>query len=154
MLARGQSHPYLHTDMRTRHLLALLASGCGLAALAGCAGAPQSQAPQDTTKFTVGNTERFTALDAATQADISCTGLQERTLGDGRLEIVASIRNSGAQPARLHIQCLFLDARGLPIGDAGQWQGLSIGAGSTEVERFTAPVEGEGRYAIRVRSAR
>ena len=55
---------------------------------------------------------------------------------------------------RLQIQCLFLDSRGLPIGDAGQWQGLAIGAGSTEVERFTAPAEGEGRYAIRVRSAR
>jgi hypothetical protein len=118
--------------MTTRHLLALSASICGLAALAGCAGAVAPQAPQDTTKFTVGNTERFEALDAATQADISCTGLQERTLGDGRLEIVASIMNR----------------------DAGQWQMLAIGSDSTEVERFTAPGAGGGRYAIRVRSAR
>ena len=140
--------------MTTRHLLALSASICGLAALAGCAGTAAPQVPQDTTKFTVGNTERFEALDAATQADISCTGLQERTLGDGRLEIVASIMNRGEKPVRLQIQCLFLDERGLPIGDAGQWQMLAIGADSTEVERFTAPGAGGGRYAIRVRSAR
>ncbi|HEY5078992.1 MAG TPA: hypothetical protein VII43_04070 [Opitutaceae bacterium] len=140
--------------MTTRHLIALAASAWGLAALSGCAGPGGAQAPQDTTKFTVGNTERFAALDAATQEDISCTGLQERTLGDGRLEIVASLRNRGDKPMRLQVQCLFLDARGLPIGDAGQWELLQVGAGSTEVERFTAAVAGEGRYAIRVRSAR
>ena len=140
--------------MTTRHLLLVAASALGLAALAGCAGTGAAQAPQDTTKFTVENTERFAALDAPTQEDISCTGLQERTLGDGRLEIVASIRNRAEKPMRLQVQCLFLDARGLPVGDAGQWQVLEIGAGSTEVERFTAAIAGEGRYAIRVRSAR
>jgi hypothetical protein len=140
--------------MTARLLLAFAASAWGLAMLAGCAGTGQSQAPQDTTKFTVGNTERFAALDAATQENISCTGLQERTLGDGRLEIVASIRNRGAVPMQLQVQCLFLDARGLPIGDAGNWQPLQIKEGATEVERFTAAVAGEDRYRIRVRGAR
>jgi hypothetical protein len=140
--------------MTARSLIALAASAWGLAVFAGCAGPEGPQAPQDTTKFTVGNTERFAALDAATQENISCTGLQERTLGDGRLEIVASIRNRGDKPMQLQVQCLFLDARGLPIGDAGQWQLLQIGEGETEVEHFTAAVAGEVRYGIRVRSAR
>jgi hypothetical protein len=127
---------------------------CCLAALAGCAGAIAPQAPQDSTKFTVGNTERFAALDAATQADISCTGLQERTLGDGRLEVVASIRNSGEKPMRLQVQCSFIDERGMPVGGGGPWQALAIGAESTEVARFTAPSAAGQRYAIRVRAAR
>jgi hypothetical protein len=140
--------------MTTRHLLALSVSICGLAVLAGCAGPEAPQVPQDTTKFTVGNTERFAALDAATQAEISCTGLQERTLGDGRLEIVASIRNRDEKPARIQIQCSFMDERGELVGDGGPWQALAIAADATEVARFTAPSAAAGRYAIRVRSAR
>ena len=140
--------------MTLRNLLALSASICGFAALAGCAGTVAPQAPQDTNKFTVGNTERFAALDAATQADVSCTGLQERTLGDGRLEVVASIRNRGEKPIRIQIQCSFMDERGMPVEEGGPWQLLTIDSNSTEVERFTAPSVAAGRYAIRVRAAR
>jgi hypothetical protein len=139
--------------MNPRHIVTLLSSACCACLLSGCAGAAGQRAPQDSTRFTVDNTERFAALDAATQEEISCTGLQERTLGDGRLEVVASIRNRAEKAARILVHCSFIDSRGMPLGD-DPWQPLSIGADSTEVARFTAPSLASVRYEIRVRSAR
>ncbi len=130
-------------------------AACGAFALAaGCASVPAPQAPQDTTKFTVENTVRFVALDAATEAVISCTGLQERALADGRLEVVANLKNSGATAVRVNVQCVFLDEQGLPVGGESSWELFPIAADSTEVVRFTAPVLTARKYSIRVRSAR
>jgi uncharacterized protein YcfL len=130
-----------------------LAACCALALLAACASVPAPQAPQDSTKFTVENTVRFVALDAEAEAVVSCTGLQERTLADGRLEVVANLRNSGGKPVKILVQCVFLDEQGLPVGPEARWRTQSINASSTEVVRFTAPVLAARKYSIRVRSA-
>jgi uncharacterized protein YcfL len=140
--------------MTTRHIVSTLAACGALALAAGCASAPAPQAPQDTTKFTVENTVRFVALDAPTEAVISCTGLQERALADGRLEVVANLKNSDAKAVRVNVQCVFLDEQGLPVGGESSWELFAISADSTEVVRFTAPVLTARKYSIRVRSAR
>jgi len=140
--------------MTIRPSICLLSALCGLGPLAGCATAPATQAPRDSTKFTVENTDRFAALDAATGAAVNCTGLQERTLGDGRLEVIANVKNRESGPARVQIQCVFLDDQGTPVGGATPWQALSLAGGSTEVVRFTAPDAAAKMYAIRVRKVR
>jgi hypothetical protein len=140
--------------MTNRHILSPLAACCAFALAAGCASVPAPQAPQDTTRFTVENTERFVALDAASEAVISCTGLQERALGDGRLEVVANLKNSGTKAVRVNVQCVFLDEQGLPVGGESPWELFAISADSTEVVRFTAPALTARKYSIRVRSAR
>jgi uncharacterized protein YcfL len=129
----------------------LLAAVCSLA---GCASAPAPQAPQDSTKFTVENTDRFAVLDSATEAVVSCTGLQERTLGDGRLEVVANLKNGGASPVQVKVQCEFENGEGVPLTSEVPWQVLAISGNSTEVVRFTAPSTAAKKYAIRVRRAR
>lgn len=110
-------------------------------------------APQDTNKFTVANTERFVALDPATEAAVSCTGLQERTLADGRLEVAANVKNLGGQPVEVQIACVFADDQGQPLGQPS-WAPLKVAAGATEVVRFTAPSASARKYAIQVRDAR
>ncbi|HEY1794100.1 MAG TPA: hypothetical protein VGG34_14385 [Opitutaceae bacterium] len=131
-----------------------LAVSALLALLAGCASQPAPQATQDTTKFTVENTVRFAALDPETEATISCTGLRERALGDGRLEVVANLRNGAARASRVWVQCVFLDDQGLPLAGEAPRQGVRIAAGATEVVRFTAPALSARKYSIRVRMAR
>ncbi len=140
--------------MSVRHTVSTLAPLCAIAALCGCAASLAPQAPQYTTKFTVENTDRFIALDPETEAALSCTGLQERMLPDGRLEVVANVMNRGTGPVSIHVQCLFLDDRGAPLDAAPPWQALSIAADSTAVVRFTASGETARRYSIRVRSER
>jgi hypothetical protein len=137
--------------MTPRHPIPFLAAMC---VLAGCATAPAPQAPQDTTKFSVENTDRFAVLDSATEAVVSCTGLQERALGDGRLEVVANLKNSGGKPVRVQVQCVFLDGGDVPVGAEAPWQIVAISGDSTEVVRFTAPSTAATKYAIRVRGAR
>jgi hypothetical protein len=136
-----------------RSSLSFLAAASLAAVLAGCAGAPETRAPQDSTKFTVENTDRFLALDAATEAVISCTGLQERLLADGRLEVVANLRNSGTSAAKVRVQCVFLDNEGQPLNVDPPSQSVALAAGATEVVRFTAPSAAAKRYSIRVRAA-
>ncbi len=140
--------------MTKRPSFSLLAALCGLGCLAGCATSPATQAPRDSTKFTVENTDRFAALDAATGAAVNCTGLQERTLGDGRLEVIANVKNRESGPTRVQIQCVFLDDLGNAVGPGAPWQVLSLAGGSTEVVRFTAPDAAAKAYAIRVRKVR
>jgi uncharacterized protein YcfL len=133
------------------HPLALAA--LFLAALPACSVAPEESAPQDSTKFTVENTDQFAALDPAAEAAVMCTGLQERTLGDGRLEVVANVKNRGSETAKVKVQCQFLDDQGEPTEAAAQWQSLSIAGDSTAVVRFTSSNASAKRYAIRARGA-
>ena len=76
---------------------------------------------------------------------------QERTLGDGRLEVIANLKNRGSAPVRVHVQCLFQNDQGAPFSVEGSWQSLSIAGDSTEVMRFTAPDAMVKAYEIRVR---
>ena len=140
--------------MFARHTVSVLAPLCAIAVLCGCGATISPQSPQYTTKFTVENTDKFMALDSGTEAAVSCTGLQERMLPDGRLEVVANVKNRGAGPVRVQAQCLFLDEHGAPVDAPQPWQILSIAADSTAVVRFTAPGLSARRYSIRVRAAR
>lgn len=139
--------------MTTRQTIHVLASLCALCALAGCMATSASEAPQDTAKFTVGNTERFVAQDPASDAAVSCTGLQERTLPDGRLEVVANIKNRGPQDVAAGICCTFFNDLGDPLGGDDVWKPLKVAGDSTEVVKFTAPGASAKRYEIRVRDA-
>ena len=140
--------------MNLKHLLPLVTTAAGLALLAGCATKPGSLAPQDTTKYTLENTENFVALDQPTQAAVTCTGLQPRTLGDGRLEVVASVKNRENRGIRLQINCVFKDAQGFSTGDETPFQALMLAGNSTEAVHFTATNAAAKKFTIRVREAR
>jgi uncharacterized protein YcfL len=133
--------------------LALLAT-VALAMLAGCATEPGPFTPQDTTKYTVENTEKFVLLDKPTQVSITCTGLQERLLPDGRLEVVANVKNREARRIQVQIQCVFKDEQRVSTGDETAWQTLILAENSTEAVRFTAANPQAKTYEIRVRQAR
>ena len=132
---------------------ALLAT-VALALLAGCATEPGPYTPQDTTKYTVENTEKFVLLDKPTQISVTCTGLQERLLSDGRLEVVANVKNREARRIQVQIQCVFKDEQRVSTGDETAWQTLILAENSTEAVRFTAMNAQAKTYEIRVRQAR
>ena len=101
--------------MNPRFVLPVLV--LGLALFAGCVSTPGPFAPQDTTKFTLENTDRFVLLDQPTQYSVTCTGLQERMLGDGRLEVVANVKNRENRRIEVQINCVFKDDQGFSTGD-------------------------------------
>ncbi len=136
--------------MKHRHT-PVLAAALGLAVLVACSVAPEVSSTQDSTKFTVENTDHFAALDRAAESAVKCTGLQERTLGDGRLEVVANVKNRGNGIAKVQVQCLFMDDQGEATEEAPKWQSLAIAGDATAVVRFTASNASAKRYAIRAR---
>lgn len=134
--------------------LSLLASAVVLAALSGCATATGPFPPLDTTKFTLENTERFVLLDQPTQNSVTCTGLQEIPLSDGRLEVVANVKNRENRRIQVQINCVFKDAQGFSTGDETPWQTLILAEYATEAVRFTAMNNQARKYTVRVRQAR
>ena len=133
--------------------LALLAT-VALALFAGCATEPGPYTAQDTTKYTVENTENFVLLDKPTQLSVTCTGLQQHQLPDGRLEVVANVKNREARRIQVQIQCVFKDEQRVSTGDETAWQTLILAENSTEAVRFTAMNPQAKTYEVRVRQAR
>jgi hypothetical protein len=133
----------------------LLLLGCAALALsAGCVTPPGPFPALETTKFTLENTDRFVALDQAMQHVVTCTGLQEIPLADGRLEVVANVKNRENRRVQVQINCVFKDEQGFATGDETPFQNLSLAENSTEAVRFTATNALAKKYTIRVRQPR
>jgi hypothetical protein len=139
--------------MNTKPLLHLSAI-VALALTAGCVTEPGPFAPLDTTKYTLENTEKFVLLDKPAQCSVTCTGLQERTLADGRLEVVANVKNRESRRLEVQINCVFKDEQNASTGDETPFQTLILTENSTEAVRFTAMNTAAKKYTIRVRQAR
>jgi hypothetical protein len=65
------------------------------------------------------------------------TGLQERVLADGRLEVVANVKNRENRRIEVQINCVFKDDQGF-YGDETPFQTLILAEYATEAVRFTA----------------
>jgi uncharacterized protein YcfL len=120
--------------------------------LAGCHTRTASYLPQETTKYSIENTEKFARLDQATQTAITCTGLQERLNQDGRLEVVANVKNRASSNIQVRVRCVFKDANGFTTGDETAWQMLTLADEATEAVHFTAINALAHTYTVVVRS--
>ena len=134
--------------------LPLLAAALAVLGLAGCMNETGPFAPLDTTKFTLENSDRFVLLDQAAQNSFTCTGLQEVPLSDGRLEVVANVKNRENRRIQVQVSCVFKDAQGFSTGDETPWQNLILSEYATEAVRFTAMGPAAKKYTVRVRQAR
>jgi hypothetical protein len=134
-------------------VFSILATTAALALLAGCS-TPGPYAPQDTTKYTIENTNQFVLLDEPTQTSVTCTGIEPRTLPDGRLDIVALVKNREDRRIQVQVQCVFKDDHGFSTGDETPWENLILAENSTEAAHFTAMNTLAKNFTIRVRQAR
>ena len=135
--------------MRTR----LSQFGLALTAvlLAGCASSPTPDEQLDTTKYTIESTGKFVLLDEPAQIRVKCTGLQERILPDGRLEVVANVKNLERRSLEVRINCVFKDEQGLSTEEETPFRKLSLVEGSTQAVQFTSVNNQARKYTIRVR---
>jgi uncharacterized protein YcfL len=128
-----------------------------LAALALCAGCVTQAGrfvPHDTTKFTLEYTDKFMLMDQPGNHSVTCTGLLQMTRGDGRLEVVANVKNRESRSLEVQINCVFKDDQGFSTGDETPWQTLVLSGNSTEAVRFTAMNTKARKYTVRVRQSR
>jgi uncharacterized protein YcfL len=118
--------------------------------LAGCATDPASDEQLDTTKYTIESTGKFVLLN---QVLVKCTGLQERILPDGRLEVAANVKNLETRNLEVQINCVFKDEQGISTEEETPFRKLTLAERSTKVVQFTSSNNQARKYTIRVREA-
>ena len=122
--------------------------------LAGCSAVPGTFQLQETARYSIENTGKFAPLDPATSAAVVCTGLQEHTGRDGRLEVVANVMNRGSGRRVVQVRCVFKDANGFSTGDETAWQVLRLEGDATEAVRFVSLNNRARLYTVAVRAPR
>lgn len=144
-----------HRNRRTglRMVPAWIVAGAVVVA-AGCQTQPGPYLPQETTKYSIENTEKFVLMDRPTQNSVTCTGLQERVNTDGRLEVVANVKNREDRRIQVQVRCVFKNASGFSTGDESPWRNIILGSYETEAVSFTALNADARDYTIAVRQAR
>jgi uncharacterized protein YcfL len=134
-----------------RNLLFFLALTTAL--LAGCATNPAPDEQLETTKYTIESTGKFVLLDQPAQVRVKCTGLQERILPDGRLEVAANVKNLEKRNLEVQINCVFKDEQGISTEEETPFRKLTLAERSTKVVQFTSSNNQARKYTIRVREA-
>ena len=100
------------------------------------------------------NTAPVVLLDPGVQYSLTCTGVSERTLPDGRLEVIAQLRNRENRRIEVQANCVFKDAAGVATGDETPFIPVILTENSTEQVKFVSINALAKKYTIRVRQAR
>jgi hypothetical protein len=134
-------------------LLALLAPG--LVLLAGCATDYDHgpYLPVNTMVNNVEDTSGVVLLDRAVQYSVTCPAIQETRLPDGRLQIVAQLRNRENRRLQVQVNCDFKDAQGFAV-DSGSFQNTFLDENAVVNVRFQSMDSKAIRYTVHIRQAR
>lgn len=101
------------------------------------------------------STEPVVLLDPGVQHSVTSTGQpQARLLEDGRLEIVAQLRNRENRRIEVQANCVFKDVNGVSTGDETPFQTVILTENATEHVKFVSANDKAKRFTIRVRQAR
>lgn len=143
-------------------VLVLLAGGCSqvsesvesgtAAVVTGHPGG--AHRPRNTNRYDLENSEKFVLLSKRAERSITCSGIQERPQEDGRLQVVANIRNRLRRQVQVQVNCVFKDEQGFPIGDETPFQTLILTENAQEGVSFVSMNNKAKRYTIRVRELR
>jgi uncharacterized protein DUF1425 len=137
-------------------LLSMTALAAGVALSTGCKTSHETGAlpPEHTEQYNLENYGKFVLLDPGAQKSVTTAGIQDRRLDDGRLEVVAKVRNRENRRIEVQVNCIFKDAQGFSIGDETPFQTLILTENSTEDVRFLSMNNAAQRFTVRVRQAR
>ncbi|HLP78707.1 MAG TPA: YcfL family protein [Candidatus Paceibacterota bacterium] len=139
-----------------KNLLLLLAVAGAALAFTGCETAVVDHGaylPLNATVNDVENRAGVVLLDRRVQNSVTCPGIQETHLQDGRLQVAAQLRNREERRIQVQVNCEFKDAQGFTI-DSTPYQNVFFEANSQETVRFTSMNSLAVRYTIRVRQAK
>ena len=135
--------------------LGLLAAGAAL--FTSCSSVPHdtgAYVPVNTTVNDVENHELVVLLDPRVQYSVTCSGIQQRYLSDGRLDVTANIRNREGRRLQVQVNCLFKDDQGFPTeGEEAPFRNLILTENAQEPVHFAALNDKARRYTIRIREA-
>lgn len=111
--------------------------------------------PVNTQEGDLEGSANFVLLDPGAQRSItSRPEIQRTTLPDGRLRVMAPVRNRENRRIQVQINCVFKDEQGFPTGDETAWQTLFLDENATEGVEFISMNDKAKNFTVRVRQAR
>lgn len=134
-----------------KKLLSLLAGSTLLFAFTGCQSGG-AYLPKNATKYNYEDSSNFVLMDSMVQRSVTSPGIQETTLPDGRLQVVANVRNRETRRIQVQVQCVFKDAQGFEV-DSTPWNTLILTENAQESVKFISMNNQARRYTVRVRQA-
>ena len=107
-----------------------------------------------TTRYSLADTAKVSLLDEAVQQAVECTGLQVVRRKDGRLEVVASLKNLGRQTLGVEVDATFKGPAGETLADETPWHRLTLEGNNTVVAQFVSRDGRAADFVVRVRTAK
>ena len=134
----------------------MLAAGGAVLLAAGCSSTHDKgpYPPQTSKTFPYESREPVVLMDPGVQYSVTCSGVLETTLPDGRLEVVAHLRNRENRRIEVQVDCVFKDQNGFTTGDEPPFKALILTENAQQDVSFTSMNEKAKKYTIRVRQAR
>lgn len=121
-------------------------------ALPGCHSGGAFEA-RNAQRYDLENKAPFALMDAQVQRSVTSSGIQKQTLEDGRLRVVANVRNREARRIQVQISCVFKDEGGAATGDETPWTNLTLTESAQEAVEFVSMNNKAKNFTIRVRQA-
>lgn len=138
-----------------KSLLSLLAAGGAVLLVAGCSTHDKGPyLPEGVKTPAYEGREPVVLLDPGVQYSVTCSGVQEQMLPDGRLEVVAHLRNRENRRIEVQANCVFKDLNGFSTGDETPFAMVILTENGTEDVKFDSMNTLAKKYTIRVRQAR
>ena len=138
-----------------KSLLPLLAAGGAVLLVAGCSTHDKGPyLPEGVKTPAYEGREPVVLLDPGVQYSLTCSGVQEQILTDGRLEVVAHLRNRENRRIEVQANCVFKDQNGFSTGDETPFLTVILTENGTEDVKFVSMNNLARKYTIRVRQAR
>jgi hypothetical protein len=107
-----------------------------------------------TTTYEVGQSEKIALLDKGVQQSVAIPSVLERVLDDGRLEVVANVKNRLNRRIEVQIGCVFKDETGFALNDEDSFRTLILTENIEDAARFISLNDRARTYTIRIRQAR
>lgn len=123
-----------------------------LSVLAGCRH-EGAYSPKYTDQYDLENQAPFVLLDKMVQRSVTVSDIQERKLADGRLEVIANVRNREERRIQVEVDCVFKNLQGFPV-DETPFKPLILTENAQEGVRFVSLSTEAEKFTIRVRQAR
>jgi hypothetical protein len=138
-----------------KSLLSLLAASGAVLLAAGCSTHDKGPyLPEGVKTPAYEGREPVVLLDPGVQYSVTCVSLQEKTLPDGRLEVIAHLRNRENRRIEVQANCVFKDQNGFSTDDESPFAMVILTENATEDARFVSMNNLAKKYTIRVRQAR
>ena len=139
----------------TKSLISLLAAGGTVLLAVGCSTHYKGPyLPQTPNTPAYEGREPFILLDPGVQYAVTCSGIQKQSLPDGRLEVVAHLRNRENRRIEVQANCVFKDQNSFSTGDETPFVTVILTENGTEDVKFVSVNNLAKKCTIRVRQAR